>query len=281
MTTRSNAHLAAAFYGSSSRAAAPVNPTWLDRIVETLGEHSLSPILFTASGGGFELDDCHLFGQTSERLALWGEEINSHRDALIASLKRGEVVDLTLDVPCATAMDRSEWRALASASSTTQELVLGFEENLVSGPSAVLRQLLEVAHDLVDVHYGFAYSMPLADNPECYASGIGRATTLADFRTWLRQRSEGTLPPKSDDELWHDELNEDRRHLTGLFRGAYPANLLSEAHLKSADLRRAGLGKLSAVGGSLWLWELIPAEIPQAESWLEDKEALVRQHRPR
>jgi len=58
-----------------------------------------------------------------------------------------------------------------------------------------------------------------------------------------------------------------RRYLQGSFRGAYPASLLSEAHLNAklqggVTLRTAGIGQLTALDQSHWLWELSDSEIP-------------------
>ena len=64
-------------------------------------------------------------------------------------------------------------------------------------------------------------------------------------------------------------MRDSRRHLSGLFRRAYPVNLLSEAHLQSAQIRTCGLGQLSMLDKRAWLWELSPDELPQAQAMLE------------
>ena len=277
MTIKNMTHTAALFYKSPNRTAVPLK--WLERASELFGEYRLSPILFTADGSGFVGDDCFILGPQDAEHVRWGELLRARRSDLVEALRCQSVFSLHMDVPLTDAEDRAEWRALASTSSFSQEIVLGFNEDLVPDPASALRRAFRMAQDLFEIHYGFGYTMPLEDIPDCYASGIARST-FNDFREWLRQRSSGSLPPKSADEQWHDELCGEKRHLTGLFRGAYSANLLSESHVQGADLQAAGLGVLSDIGPSLWLWELSPTEIPQAESWLETKGVLVRQHRP-
>jgi hypothetical protein len=68
-------------------------------------------------------------------------------------------------------------------------------------------------------------------------------------------------------------MSEARRYLTGMFRGAYAASLLSDAHVK-APVRSVGLGKLSEIQEGIWLWELAPEQIPVAQELL-DKAGLI------
>ena len=93
----------------------------------------------------------------------------------------------------------------------------------------------------------------------------------------IRHRREWDLRKKSADELWADELNGKRRHLSGHFRGAYPASILSESHVRAANLKPQGVGRLSELDNSLWLWELSESEIPQAEAMLAQRKLLVSQ----
>jgi hypothetical protein len=93
----------------------------------------------------------------------------------------------------------------------------------------------------------------------------------------IRHRSEWDRRKKSPDELWGDELNGQRRHLTGLFRGAYSASILSEAHVRNADLGSHGIGRLSELDASHWLWELSDDELPVAQAMLDSRHVLVSQ----
>jgi hypothetical protein len=48
---------------------------WFANAIEFFSENRLSPILFTASGGGFELDDCHVLANPGGDLVMFGERI--------------------------------------------------------------------------------------------------------------------------------------------------------------------------------------------------------------
>ena len=266
----------AALFGNPSPQQ-PIPLAWFERALSFFQEFGLTPIFFTAGGGEFLLDDCYVLAPPGNDLVKWGEPIPARHDALLEALQGGTIDHLGLDCPREGSADRSEWRGDASASTHFGDYYLGIDEERISDPVEVLRRALSMVHDLFDVRYGFAYKMPLADLPDCYASGIGR-TTLADVKAML-WRHIVPLPPKSRDELWQDEVYGERRHLTGLFRGAYPANLLSEAHVNRADLQAAGLGKLTEIGGDLWLWEFADDELPQAEDLLAAKQLLVSQAR--
>lgn len=249
---------------------------WLERAIELFREHSLSPILFTAGGGPFELDDCYALADPGGDLVKWGEVIAARRGDLVDALRNGVIYSLALDVPRAGADDRSDWRAKISVSSTVGRFYVGIDEDLVSDPVVLLRRAYDIAKDLRDVRFGIAYKMPLAEEPDCYASGSG-PFSFADFREEMRLRSEGIRRPASPDDLWRDELNGRRRHLTGLFRGAYAASVLSEPHARAAGLMSQGIGRLSELGNSLCLWELSELELPQAEAMLAAKKLLVSQ----
>lgn len=253
--------------------------SWYERALELFREHRLSPVLFTAGGGEFELDGCYVLADRGGDLFKWGEPIAARRDELIDAFQKEVVYTLALDSPQASARDRSEWRAKMSASSIRNKLYVGIDEELVSDPALLLHRACEIARGLFDVRYGFAYKMPLAEEPDCYASG-SRPFSFADFQEEMRLRREGVPRQESPDELWGDELMGPRRHLTGLFRGAYPVNVLSESHVRSAELNSRGIGRLSELGTSLWLWELSETEIPKAQALLEARKLLVSQASP-
>jgi hypothetical protein len=149
---------------------------------------------------------------------------------------------------------------------------------LIADAAILLKRACEMSKGLFDVRYGFAYTMPLDDRPSGYASG-SRPFRLADFRRLMQYRAGGGEPPLDADDLWHDELGDKCRHLTGMFRAAYPANVLCDAHVQAADLASARLGQLSRLDDTLWLWELAPEEIVPANAWLESKRVLVCQKR--
>jgi hypothetical protein len=237
---------------------------WLERATALFAEYDLAPILFTAGGGGFELDDCYVLAESGNDLILWEELLPARCGGLLDALRKDEIYDLVLDSPRAGAPCRSDWRANVSAGNVG-ELYLGIDEELISEPATLLRRAFEIAKGLFDAGYGIAYTMPLAEEPDCYASG-SRRSSLADFRQMLDERRKGIRRQPTVDELWHQELIGERRHLKGLFRGAYPASILSESHVRGADLSSQAVGRLSELDKSVWLWELSESEITASTS---------------
>jgi hypothetical protein len=256
----------------------PLPLTWYERALEVFDEYHFSPILFTAGGGDFELDDCHLLADGSNQLYKWGEPepIVPCRAELVRAIHDGLIHTLSLDTPRANSEDRSDWHTKVSASSIDGELYMGIDAELVSDPSALVARAYMISKALYDIRYGFAYKMPLADLPDCYATGL-RRFTFADFKELMREKREGIRREPTRDDLWKNELMDGRRHLTGLFRDAYPANILSESHVRAANLFSERIGKLSELDNTLWLWELSEKEIPRAQAMLEGKKLLVSQ----
>jgi hypothetical protein len=238
-------------------------------------EFQLQPILFTAEGDDHLLDDCCVLDRQGRDLRCWDEVIPARASELEASLKDGSVHGLSMDSPRQHAVKRDDWRACASLA---QEGVfyLGFETGLVSNLNEASTRAVDMINRLCDVCYGTAYESTSADYPDGYAHGFAK-TTLDDVRTMIRNRGNWDLRPKCPDELWREEINGRKRYLDGLFRGAYPANVLSAAHVSAADLLVNPIGRLSEFTESLWLWELSAEEIPVAEAMLEARRLLVRQ----
>jgi hypothetical protein len=254
----------------------PISPRFLERALEFFAAHKLSPVLFTAGGGQFELDDCNVFAARGGELHKWDEVIPARQCELVADLRKGVIYALGLDSPRDCAESRSDWRANVSVYSIGGEFFVRVDEELVPNHTDLVRRALSIGSGLFDLRYGIAYKMPLAKDPESYASGSG-PYSFADFREDMRLRRAGIKKPKTPDDLWAEGLNGQRRHLTGLFRGAYLANVLSESHVRGADLLAHPIGKLSQLDASLWLWELSESEIPTAQAMLESKKLLVSQ----
>jgi hypothetical protein len=253
-----------------------ISVEWLHRASRVFEDLGLYPVLFSASGGGFELDNCYTMDESTKDLFLWGERIPAGGNSLIEACSRKSVDSIGLDSPRANAFARSDWNATVSASLFWGEIYLGVNEELAGDLASLVRQALEMARGLFTVRYGFAYKMPLLDEPASYAAGI-RPTTLSDLRQWIRRQSDDVPPAETADQLWCQELNGQRRHLKDLFRDAYPTNILSESHVETAGLKSAGIGRLSQTTDALWLWELDPAEIGLARILLTSKRALVAQ----
>jgi hypothetical protein len=249
---------------------------WLEKAVELFHRYALEPILFTASGGDFEYDDCYVLADAGHDLVRFGEVLSARREDLMAALRNGDVEYLGLDSPSIDSACRSDWRASIDVSAWQGEIYAGLEDGFMTDPVALLRWAFGIAKQHFDVRYGIAYKMPLSESPASYASG-SRSFSFADFQQMLRDRKTGIDRLRSPDELWADERNERRRHLTGLFRGAYPASILSDAHVQAAQLHAHAIGKLSKLDTSLWLWELSESEIPKAEAMLRAENTLVSQ----
>jgi len=247
---------------------------WFEEARNLFAERNLTPVLFTAEGGDFRLDDCYVLADHGNRLTIFGEVIESRGVELMDALQSGEIVSLGLDSPCSGAENREDWRANVSAFLTSGECYIGIDERLAPDISALLRRAYSMAEGLFDVGYGIAYKLPLSQYPDGYASGF-RGDSFSDVREMIHHRREWEHRKETPDELWRAELLGKRRHLTGFFRGAYPASVLSESHLKMAGLRSHTIGRLSELGQSLWLWELSDSELPLAEKLLETKGVLL------
>lgn len=265
---------AATFYNCEQDT--PIPSIWLEKALCLFTENGLAPILFNAGGGEFELDDCYVFADSGGDLFKWGEAIAARRNDLVKALRQGDIYSLGLDAPRAGAETRSDSQAETTILSSCGTVYVGIDEELESDPVVLLHRAYEMAKGLFDVRYGIAYKMPLTEEPASYAVGSG-PFSLADFRELMRLKREGIQRPKSPDDLWRDELNGRRRHLQNLFRGAYPASILSESHVRAAALDTRPIGRLTQLDSLLWLWELSESEIPQAESLLAERKLLVSQ----
>lgn len=252
-----------------------ISELWLDRALSIIEPFRLSPILFTAAGGRFALDDCYWLADDGN-IRLFDENISGQRTELAAAIAARQITFLGIDVPCPGCRDRSEWRAALTENSERGALFIGLEADMCASVAQLLRQVLNTFPDIPLPTYGFGYQMPLSDDPECHASGI-RAHSLDEVRQLWRDRHQVIARPKHPDELWRDEIYGRQRYLTGLFRAAYPVNLLSQAHVDAADLRQAHIGNLTQLGKDRWLWKLDDADLPAADALLEHKRLLVRQ----
>jgi hypothetical protein len=248
--------------------------SWLERVQRLFVERNLVPVLFTAGGGDFQLDDCYILADSGSEIFLWGERISARGSELTNSLRAGVVSNLQLDSPRCRSTQRDDARLVASLSSTGGMFYVGADDDLVPSPADLLRCVCEIAQGLINFRYGFAFRRSLHQHPASYAAGQ-RSFSVAEAFEFIRRRKDWERRAKTADELWHDELMGQKRHLTGLFRDAYPANVLSEAHLTNAALRTSGVGKLMDLGGCLWLWELTEREVHTARKMLKDRGLLV------
>lgn len=248
---------------------------WFERVRDLFTKWGLSPILFSADGGGFLGDECNVLAEGGGDIVDEdGYVLAARAEELVEALRNGEIENLSLDTPRTIAAGRSEWRAAVSFGLIPGEFYIGAEENLAPDASALIQRACGIAKDLINVRYGIAYKLPLSHYPDGHASGLEK-TSLSEAVDGIRHRREWVSRTKSADELWREELFGERRHLTGLFRGAYPVSVLSEAHLRGADLLSRRVGKVLRLDSSLWLWELSDAEFDTAQQLLDRRDVLV------
>lgn len=250
---------------------------WFERARAFLVEYSLSPVIFSANGAGFLLDDGYaLADRGCDIVGPEGYVYAARRDELIDALRRGVIDSLGLDAPHLATGDRENWRAMVSISTTCSDSYVGVDEKLFPDPSVLLRRAHRIGEGVLSICYGTAYKMPHSEHPGLYAIGYSHDSLSLSPAEMVRRRRDGELR-KDSDEIWRDELNGKRRHLTGLFRGAYPASILSEAHVQNANLLSHPIGRLCPLEAGLWLWELSESEIPEAQAMLASRRLLVSQ----
>jgi hypothetical protein len=189
---------AALFFEGDRDQSVPLR--WLERACEVFSELELTPILFTASVGPFEFDDCYVLGDNGGDIVLWDEEIQGRGPELLDELRAGAVGSLSLDSPRADAATRSDWRANIGVTSVGHEFYMGVEASRISELVTALRRACEITRDLYSVRYGFACQMALAEEPDGYAIGA-RKTSLSELFDRVRESSQGKPRPKSPDEL--------------------------------------------------------------------------------
>lgn len=264
----------ALFFRQDNGASVPVD--WLDSARKVFVDYGLSPILFTGFGGNFLYDDCYVLDARGGGLELWGERLPAREKELRDALADGQIEDLRLDSPRLGAANREDWRADVSVSTKSGEIFIGVDDALADDLLILTCRAITIAKHFFAVRYGFAYKMPLSEYPASYAAGHSR-TTYSELLEMIQNRRDWDKRPQTADKLWSDEIYGQRGYLKGLFRGAYPASVLSEVHVRTADLEAHPIGKLSQLDSSLWLWELSDTEASAAQEMLHDKRLLVSQ----
>jgi hypothetical protein len=265
---------AALYFAAEQTALVPLQS--FERARDMFREYGLSPILFTASGREFLPDDCYVLAERGGDLVMWGELLPARAGELTNALRSGQINDLELDSPRAGAIDRSDWHAKVGLSAFDGTMYVGMDDKFIPDLASLVCRALAIATNLVDVRYGIAYKSGVTEYPDGYAHGFVK-TLPSEVFEMIRHRREWDKRRKCPTEIWSDELHGQQRHLRGLFRGAYPANVLSESHVRAADLLSHPVGKLSRLDSALWLWELGEREIPEAQAMLEAKKLLVSQ----
>jgi hypothetical protein len=265
---------AAIYFASEPRASIPMH--WLDSASEFFAEHSLSPVLFSTEDGGHLSGDCYVLAEHGGNIIDDdGYVLAARGTELVEALRDGAITGLYLDSPRSISAGRSDWRAAASVSLIYGLFYVGLDDALISNPAELLRRAYGIAEGTFNVRYGIAYSLPLAGDPACFAIGHPKQSPM-EVLEMIRHRPEWGHRKRTPDELWRDELIGEKRHLTGLFRGAYPANILSDTHLRRVDPSSLGVGAISPLGAGLWLWEIDESEIPEAQDALDKAGVLIK-----
>jgi hypothetical protein len=194
---------------------------------------------------------------------------------LAQALEDGAVRDLTLYSTLACNGSSESWRGMASFEVTRGMVFVGIDESIMSQPALLLRQALAACQIVSGIQYGIAYKRAMARGPDAYAAGVGVCSLSDTFSDETEQRRL---------TAWLNERQGEKRYLTGLFRGAYPASILSERHVELLqDATRqvhGGIGHLVCIGNGLWLWELSAPEIARAEVILRNNGLLVQGDKP-
>lgn len=173
---------------------------------------------------------------------------------------------------------RSAWQAMASVEMENGIIFLGIDEAMLPQHGLLLRSAYLLGGELLGVKYGISYKRLLSKGPDSYAAGVLQGSH-ADIRNWITSQDES----KRRITTWLDEQWGSRRYLTGLFRGAYPASIISREYL-AAIRGRAHFGQIpgritALTENKLWIWELTSSEMIAAEKLLQDGLLLVEQQR--
>lgn len=237
-------------------AGATVSLRWFEAVCGLFEDYGVPASHFYTTCADFPGDDAQDFGRCKAQL--------------VESLERGSVEDLGLESIHAGTKDVDDWRLSVWIDLQSGLMYVGADEEIVSNPAVLLRRAYKLARVAVDVRYGISYQSSLAEHPDMYAAGH-RVYTLSELTRHLT-----TSPERTRLDAWLEETMGERRYLTGRFRGAYPASILSEVHLAGIDLRSLNLGVLSPLNTGRWLWELPDAEIQAADKLLDTRGLLIR-----
>jgi hypothetical protein len=193
-------------------------------------------------------------------------EYKQHEKLLEGELARGNVSILGLySNPNRESDLVMDWHALAYIDMARGNCFLGAPLSVHPQPGRLLKVAYGVFRALAPMQYGIGYFRSASQGPDFYAVGI--IANSFDFSM------EGVA---ENDRItkWLDEMAGRRRYLDGMYRDAYPATLLSAAHLvqpfsTGKDLFALGIGQVERVDETHWLWELTGDSIAAARRELE------------
>lgn len=166
-----------------------------------------------------------------------------------------------------------DWYGLAYIDMDGGHCFLGLPREKMPSPTEMLRSAYALYAGIPDPLYGIAYFHDRQKGPDFYAIGF--------LANWPEVVFDAEAMAAGDRiSKWAHEGSGGRRYLRGWFRQAYPANLLSQAHVDAPlgddlTLRTANIGRLTPLDSGRWLWELEDEEIPVAEAALAKARLLI------
>jgi hypothetical protein len=200
-------------------------------------------------------------------------ELGTYASKLTQAIQKGTVEHLFLySVPEKYVVVEQDCLAEAGIAYRGGVCFICVDIAFIDSPGLLLEKAMSLARGLPSIRYGIGYRRPLSKGPGSYAIGIGTNADPLD-------------PEGKRIGEWGREERGQARHLTGMFRGAYPASILSDEHVeavvhtswcgKKTKLPDCGLGSVRRLGGDCWLWELSELEIGKAEEMLESAGLIV------
>ena len=250
---------AALYFRSDAPQRVPI--LWLTRAIDFFSSQGITLDYFDIDGDeAISSDDTWSFAD--------------YKDDLFKSVNEGLAESVGLYSNPNPNAPRSAWQAMASVEMVNGMTFLGIDDTMLSQHGLLLRSAYLIGGELLGVKYGISYKRLLAKGPSCYAAGV-LLGSLADIKSWLSSEDEDRRRLTA----WRDEGYGSRRYLTDLFRGAYPASIISCEHL-AAILDRAHYGQVPGkitplLENKLWMWELTSSEMIVAEKLIQDGLLLV------
>lgn len=242
--------------------------SWYQELVSFCDKHELLIDAFGITAPGF----------ANEGVSYLSEQ----NDKLSASLSSGMVESLHIYSDLCLEEGKYSWKAMADFSLWSGVIYFGIDSSILADPKIVLLAALKMLRDFPCITYGIGYQYLFTNGPDSYAAGVHYGT-VADAEKWFTGQLDLEFQRIS---AWSQEMMGARRYLTGMFRGAYPASVLSNAHVDS--LLRVGLlaenglfvdpmrmGNISPLTDALWLWELSDNQLSVAEAELEKAMLLI------
>lgn len=164
-----------------------------------------------------------------------------------------------------------DWDGVATVRLSSGYVHIGIPESCGVTLSELLRQSYFLARPLASWGYGIAYLRLSSRAPGMYAIGIiGGHPPYPDVTRKDRDRI----------SCWSREFDGRCRHLRGLFRDVYPANLLSSLHVNASvgrgkTLLTSGWGEFARLDEAMWLWTVPEGDIPTIRAALERADLII------